>query len=1099
LSAEVRLKARHPAHSCLVQAPAGSGKTELLTQRILTLLAIVDEPEEILALTFTRKAAAEMRTRVMESLCSPRPDAKSDQAEPHKMETWQLARKAMQRSDERGWRLTDHPARLRIMTLDSLSYSLARQLPLLSGLGGMPRPSEHAAPAYREAAELALNEAMRDYSDAAEGVLLHQDHNAVAVIRLLADMLDKREQWLSEIATHARDMDALRRLLEDNLKAIMMHKLIRCNALTPLWLKAQLPALMRFAGRNREDEALSRISSWPDASLDMLSQWRLVADFLLTGSGPLFRKSGGVNVNLGFPASKDCTEQKEEIKQLLDMLADLPALADSLHELRTLPTSAVMDERQWQVLKSLFILLILANSHLQRLFGRQGEADFAEIALRAMEALGASHTAPGDLLMRLDYSIHHILIDEFQDTSLLQMRLLQCLTAGWQEGDGRHRSLFMVGDPMQSIYRFRKAEVGLFLGAARNEAGLPAVEALQLDRNFRSSPTIVNWVNRAFQSIFPDRQEVISGAVAYAPAIAALSHEGAVNLHLQQCRDMELEAETVVQLVRKELATPSCNSEKQRIGILARSRKHLHIIMPALAAAGIPFRAIRIFPLDGQPEVRLLRALLRALLHPADRESWAAILRAPCCGLTSRGLFALMAGDERPLWQIIGDEEAIRRLSPDARERVAFVRKALEPCVVVSGKISVRDLAGTSWRRLAMPALTDVTASLNVDAALALIESLEEGGRIDFALLDERLEKLYAASDASEAAAQVELLTMHGAKGLQWDVVILPGLGHAGRQSDSPLLAFSDVPVAGGTRLLISAKAATRDEDALYRFIRCIEKDKDNNELQRLLYVACTRCKTTLHMFGHVSEAKGEAAKGSLLHLLLAGGDDCFGARIWRIESAGKHASRARKSLRRISRLPEAAAASGENLSEQETEYVWAGAEAAPVGRAVHAALQHVAEIGIENWSAGKTAAERDHISRMLIADGLSGEMLEEASTRCADGLQRVLNSEQGRWILSSGHVDAHSEWALSLARSGQVSHHIIDRSFVDDRGVRWIVDYKTGSHLGGDIEAFLDREQERHAGQLRRYAEVVRRMEDRPVRLGLYFPMLDAWRELPP
>jgi len=1098
LSAEVRLRARHPAHSCLVQAPAGSGKTELLTQRVLALLAIVGEPEEILALTFTRKAAAEMRTRVMESLCSPRPAAKLDQAEPHKMETWQLARKAMQRSGERGWRLTDHPARLRIMTLDSLSYSLARQLPLLSGLGGMPRPSEHAAPAYREAAELALNEAMRDHSDAAEDVLLHQDHNAVAVIRLLADMLDKREQWLSEIATHARDMDALRRLLEANLEAIMMQKLIQCDAMIPLRLKTDLPGLMTFAGANRGDEALARMpSNWPDISPDMLGMWKLIADFLLTKGKPVFRRR--VDRNLGFPAGREFAPPKDRFKQLLGMLADLPELAESLHILRMLPERAVIADGQWKVLESLFILLILANKHLQVLFGRQGEVDFTEIALRAMQALGASHTAPGDLLMRLDYSIHHILIDEFQDTSLLQMRLLQCLTTGWQEGDGRHRSLFMVGDPMQSIYRFRKAEVGLFLGAARNEAGLPAVEELQLDRNFRSSPTIVNWVNRTFQSIFPDRQEVISGAVAYAPAIAALSHEGAVNLHLLQGRDMDLEAETVVQLVRRELATPSCNGEKQRIGILARSRKHLHIIMPALAAAGIPFRAIRIFPLDGQPEVRLLRALLRALLHPADRESWTAILRAPCCGLTSRDLYELMAGDERPLWQITGDEEAIRRLSPDARERVAFVRKAIEPCVVVSGKISVRDLAETSWRRLSMPVLTDATASLNVDAALALIESLEEGGRIDFALLDERLEKLYAAPDASEAAAQVELLTMHGAKGLQWDAVILPGLGHAGRQSDSPLLAFSDVPAEGGARLLISPKAATGDEDALFRFISCIEKDKDNNELQRLLYVACTRCKTTLHMLGHVSEAKGEAAKGSLLYLLLAGGDDCFGARIWRIESAGQHASRVRKSLRRIGRLPEVLPASGEGLSEQETEYVWAGAEAAPVGRAVHASLQHVAEVGVENWSAEDTVEELSRISRMLMADGLSAEMLEAASARCSDGLRRVLNSERGRWLLSAGHSDAHSEWALSLVQAGQVSHHVIDRSFVDDRGVRWIVDYKTGSHLGGDIEAFLDREQERHADQLRRYAEIVRRMEDRPVRLGLYFPMLDAWRELPP
>jgi len=627
MSAEVRLKARHPAGSFLVQAPAGSGKTELLTQRILALLAIVDEPEEILALTFTRKAAAEMRKRVLESLSAPEPD----QGASHKMDTWLLAQAALSRSQERAWHLIEHPARLRIMTLDSLTNSLARQLPLLSGLGDMPSPSESALLIYREAAEAALNETMRDFPEAAENVLLHQDHNAVAVISLLANMLAKREQWLNEIAAHARDMRSLRQVLETNLAEIMSQKLRVCESLMPIDLKAALPALISFAGEQKGDEALQNMV-WPEASLEMIEQWQLIANFLLTATAPAFRKSGGVNATLGFPTGKDFVEPKQQFKQLLDMLAAggsaSQELAKSLHELRQLPITARMDDRQWQVLESLFLLLVLANKHLQQIFVRQGEADFTEIALRAMDALGANDAAPGDLLMKLDYRIHHILVDEFQDTSHLQMSLLQCLTDGWQSGDGRHRSLFMVGDPMQSIYRFRKAEVGLFLNAASNEAGLPTIEALQLERNFRSSPAIVNWVNRAFQSVFPARQDVISGAVAHASAEAALSHPGSVNLHLQQGKDAALEAECIVKLVQQELSICSSRGEPQRIGILARSRKHLHAIMPALEAANIAFRAVNILPLKSRPEVRLLRALLRALLHPSDRESWAALLRS---------------------------------------------------------------------------------------------------------------------------------------------------------------------------------------------------------------------------------------------------------------------------------------------------------------------------------------------------------------------------------------------------------------------------------------------------------------------------------------
>jgi ATP-dependent exoDNAse (exonuclease V) beta subunit len=520
--------------------------------------------------------------------------------------------------------------------------------------------------------------------------------------------------------------------------------------------------------------------------------------------------------------------------------------------------------------------------------------------------------------------------------------------------------------------------------------------------------------------------------------------------------------------------------------------------MPALGRAGIAFRAIKILPLNSRPEVLLLRALLRSLLHPADRESWAAILRAPCCGLNTIDLHVLMAGDNRPIWQLIADNEVTQRLSADAQTRLTFIRQALVPCLENSGKVPVRDLLETAWVRLSMPAIVDEGSSSNINAALELIESLEEGGRINFALLDERLEQLYAAPDASAQAGQVELLTMHGAKGLQWDVVILPGLGHSGGKTDSPLLAFTEVPVPGGATPLIAAKAETRNKDALYSLVCSVEKNKYNNELQRLLYVACTRAKTTLHMLGHVSENKEEASRGSLLSLLLAGSEDCFGAQITSSDPMEQHENDERNLLQRISRMPEITESKDEGGSDQETEYVWAGAEAAPVGNAVHAALQRVAEAGIENWDAENTNRVLAQMQRMLMADGLSGDMLETATSRCADGLQRVLNSEKGRWMLSGEHQDAYSEWALSSEYENRVSHHVIDRSFVDEQGIRWIIDYKTASHEGGDLDRFLADEEARHAPQLQRYAAILKGLEPgREIRTALYFPMLDAWKEV--
>src|ERR1035441_1580500 len=147
--AEQRRRALDPERSFLVQAPAGSGKTELLNQRFLSLLARVDQPEAVLAITFTKKAAGEMRTRIVKALrdsAGPRP------AEGHKALTWELARAVQERSAATGWDLFSNPARLRIRTIDSLCAGLTRQMPWLSRMGAPPEIVEAPGELYVEAA-----------------------------------------------------------------------------------------------------------------------------------------------------------------------------------------------------------------------------------------------------------------------------------------------------------------------------------------------------------------------------------------------------------------------------------------------------------------------------------------------------------------------------------------------------------------------------------------------------------------------------------------------------------------------------------------------------------------------------------------------------------------------------------------------------------------------------------------------------------------------------------------------------------------------------------------------------------------------------------
>lgn len=1089
MSRPVRLTARDPAISCLVQAPAGSGKTELLTQRILALLAVVDEPEEILALTFTRKAAAEMRRRVMDALAAPRPEVEHGEEPSHKLETWALAQKALARSRELGWQLELNPSRLRIMTLDSLCHALARQLPLLSGMGEMPTPLDEPGIAYQEAAEAALEECLRSDPESTARVLLHLDHDSREAINLIAAMLGKREQWLGELAMHGRDMPGLRSNLEANLSCLIEASLARLDALMPEEARQRLPALMRFAAAMAEAPAWPALEHWPAAAIECLEQWKGMAAFLLTSKGEIRRR---VDKGLGFPAGKEHAPQKQAMLELLERLKQVDGLAEALQEVSALPQQARIAEHQWQVLCSLFVLLLAANQRLVERFAARGEADFTEIALRALDALGAYDASPGEVLLKLDYRIHHILVDEFQDTSLIQMRLLQCLTSGWQEGDGVHRSLFLVGDPMQSIYRFRKAEVGLFMQAAANQAGLPPVEALQLERNFRSAPALVDWVNRAFSSIFPEQSDATGGAVAHTPARAALDHDGEVNLNLTHGDDPTLEAAAITALIGEELR----RDERLRIGVLARSRGHLQALMPALEEAGIAFRAVQIQPLSHRPEVRLLRALLRALMHPLDRIAWAALLKAPCCGLDHRDLHALLHSDagskeQLPVWRLMHDETLLEQLSASGRQRLLFLRQALRPGVELFSRLPLRPLLQAVWQRLRMPALLDATARENVATVLDLIESLDHGGLVDLQHLDRRLDGLYAAADTSEAAARVELMTMHGAKGLQWDVVILPGLGKTGRNGEQPLIAFSEVPVHGDALPLMAPRAPKRDQDALYTLVQGLEKKKDAHELQRLLYVACTRAQTRLHLFGHVSERSGKAASGSLLELILNADANAFGARISLLEPEAFKAERPGPGLpTRMCQVPEAMPDPGR--SSDEIEFSWAGPEAAPVGIAVHAALQYIAghDGAIDDADINRL------IRRRLLHEGLCGELLESAAARAMQAIRAAMQSPIGRWVLDR-HEDAHCEWPLSQRQVGLVSNRVIDRSFVDN-GVRWIIDYKTASHQGGNVDAFLASELERYRPQLEAYVAVLRQLEpDRNIRAGLYFPLLDAMIEL--
>ncbi len=1104
-----RRRALEYSRSFIVQAPAGSGKTELLIQRFLNLLGRVDQPEAIVAITFTRKAAAEMRYRVIAALdaaAEPAPDS------PHEKHTWSLAVKALARNDTYNWRLTEHPARLRIQTIDALCATLVRQMPWVSRMGAAPQPEADVAHLYRQAASdtismLDSEEPPDRVSGALSRLLSHLDNNVGTVEKLLATMLGRRDQWLRHVVGNV-DSAGLRNAIESALTGVIEADLKQFENSFPDEFKGETIALVRFAGENlRRDgsssvlTACAELTDFPGVVLDALPHWLGLAEMFLTGKGTRRLR---LTKAQGFPP----TDAGRAGKDRLEAIELDPAVMDRLHQLRSLPPPR-FGEAQWDLLGALMRLLPVAVAQLQLVFQAEGRVDFTEIAMGARIALGTEDN-PTDLAFALDCRIQHLLVDEFQDTSQSQYEFLRRLTGEWQSGDGR--TLFLVGDPMQSIYGFREADVGLFLRAWTDGMGAIALTPITLSVNFRSSAGIVEWVNGTFAQAFPDSEDTYTGAVTYAPSVPFKPQASgrAVSMHPFFESDPEPEAERVLEVIRD---SQTANPDRS-LAVLVRSRSHLFSIVRSLRRAGKKFRAVEIDALGERPVVQDLLALTRALAHPADRVAWLAVLRAPWCGLTLADLESLVHGDvSSTIWDVIKNPDRVERLSSDGRFRLERVIPVLSDAVVRRGTLPVRRWVEGVWIALGGPACLGSRTELEDGAAyLDLLEQSLDGMDISnerkFA---EDVARLFAPPDV-EAGDDLQLLTIHKAKGLEFDTVILPGLGRRTRGDDQSLLMWLEYLDSGEPRLLLApVHEVGGDRDPVYEYLRKVHGVKSDHESTRLLYVAATRTRTHLHLLGHVRLDRDGAGFEAPDRRALLG-------KIWPVVEAefaevlkGKGPGTAIGDvsggsvpsgvpLRRlhidwepvtgpedIRWKPAASYTEPEAAAVHQPVFMWATELQRRVGIVVHRILQQMSAPDRLGWG-------EESLRIALKSEGLDGDKLAEAASRVTRSLEHVVSDERGRWILSA-HEDDSRELAISTVVDGRVRRFILDRTFVDGP-TRWIIDYKTSTHEGGGREAFLDNEQERYRAQLENYARAMQHIDSHTIRLGLYFPMLGGWRE---
>jgi ATP-dependent helicase/nuclease subunit A len=1191
---EARAAALDTTASCIVEAPAGSGKTGLLVQRYLKLLGTetVDQPEEVLAITFTNKATSELRERVLEQLQRAKQGVLAEHSSSFEQATWELAKAALDRSGRLGWGLLERPSRLNIRSIDSVCAEIANSLPLLSGAGGPRQPVDDAELLYRLAARRTLLQLGGDdvaLHAALCTVLLHRDGNLADCETLLADMLRTREQWgeLMPLAPNAADnagLDQVVRLkLERSLESIVCAALSRALRAMPEGVLEELTLLAaRLGVEPGLEESPSPIALCagrndpPDAVAEHFEHWVALIWLILKSDGEWRKRHSRLDMKFEI-AKADAARLKNLIQNIQS-----DELREALAAVLTLPPAKYPDD-QWEVAKALFCVLRHSLAELRLLFAERGECDFTEIALSAREAL-TSDDGLSEPALSAGGILRHMLVDEMQDTSSGQYELLDLLTRSW---DGRTQTLFLVGDPKQSIYLFRQARVERFLRTMKEKLlGEINLEPLQLTSNFRSQAELVTNFNEIFDALFPrpdDRRLLVSEGIdvpfVEAAAVrdktndvgvvwhpAFLAKDDSRNDHVAE------EAYTIRFIIEERMAMPlpeGRNEPQQlepwRIAILGRAKNHLSAVIEEFkkdyGKGPIRYRAIDLDPLDQLPEVLDALALTRALLHPSDRIAWLAVLHAPWCGLGLADMLALTGeGEEADPAATIALLVRERRsfLSQQGQQLLDRVWSLLETSVATLGRTSLATHVDRTWRSLGGDVALSAEQRKNVRRYLEVLREVETNAdRVDLGVLKRRLNKLYAepaSGSIVDGKLPVELLTIHKAKGLEWDLVLVPGLERGSGQSRSVLLNWLEFDGASNGDLSSSVVLAPigrkgTQKDRLSSWLTGIRAQREAAENKRVFYVAATRAREELHLFGAASlNTKGELMQPRYDSLLRA----CWPAAAHYFEGVlseetpsieelltrplmdedeqnfslaavadtveGEHVEQGESIAPTIQRLPLTfdPGARFRDANEQRLLYPAASAlrhtvtfgrpegsfAARAFGNVVHRYLQLLAarlEIGttsdeliteLPSWKSRLTASLR--------GEGLPPTLVPREAFRAQRALASTLADPIGRWILSP-QASATSEHALTVATLGARGLRV-DRTFlagaeplVTGKSHIWIIDFKTTQQGSRSDEEFETGEIAKYQAQLEAYAALRRTLPDGnlPIQLGLFYPML--------
>jgi ATP-dependent helicase/nuclease subunit A len=857
---EARVSAVDPTRNVVLEASAGTGKTRVLVDRYVNVLRAGVDPDHILAITFTRKAAAEMRDRIIGRL-----------------------REASRHShlDLVLWRnLKDRLADISISTIDAFCLSLLREFPLEADVD----------PGFEIADETEAPRLMADSLDQGLRVCREIAREDADVALVFAQLGERRLRTGLELLLHRRLVapQALRRFLTRGPRDLTAELACRHAAQAVAELFGSLPdGLDRFldSGPTRQQSFhmlatdLRSLVNHPDADLSTIqgqAAFRVLLDrlraYFLTQTGKPREKSFG---GTGFKAA-DCVSDVAW-RQHRQRAAELsPQVANVIQRFR-------------RDLSGVWRIFAIVLRHYEETLDAHQLLDFSGVLERAVKLLRELDEF-AESRFRVEARYRHVLVDEFQDTSRAQWELIAQLVRTWGEGSGAgsdalQPSIFIVADRKQSIYAFRDAEVGILDEAAAFIGGLRAAENPRraISVSLRAAAPLQAFVNDLFTAIVGAESSQRDDAFVYRdqdrfPIAEHSAGEGEspvspvstvgliVGEGVAEAADrVSAEVSRLLEgaTIRDRLTGIQRPIQPADVAILFRTRDSHREYERALAKRGIltyVYKGLGFFEAD---EVQDVMSLLRYLADPLSDLRAAAWLRSRFIRLSDRALLALapnlavaLTGPEPPAaFDTLGAED--RRVLSTAREALRRWRPLVD-------RMTVSELLSTVLVDTAYAFETRGSrrrqARENLKKLRAMIRRFESRGYATLARVADHLDELAVGDEANaaiDARDAVSLMTVHAAKGLEFPVVFVVNMSRGTGTMRPPIRVV--VGATGDPSVAIADYQSEADEEAQAR---------EREETKRLLYVALTRARDRLYLSTALTRGACRMGRGSLGEVL---------------------------------------------------------------------------------------------------------------------------------------------------------------------------------------------------------------------------------------